>query len=99
MAQPNSDSPHEDGIEYSDLSTDIDLVAAFGQPVRAIEIVAASSGTLVVTTTRSGRLPTPANRTFTALAAGNWIGGPRGINVAKIVASGTSGVTKIRVFL
>jgi hypothetical protein len=99
MAQPNADCPHEDGIEYTDLSSDIDFVALFGQPVRAVEIVTATTGTLVVYTMKSGRLATPATRTFTALAAGSWLGGVRGLNVAKIVASGTTGITKIRVWL
>jgi hypothetical protein len=97
MAQPNEVCPHEDGIEITDLSADIDLVTTYGQAVRAIEIVTATTGTLVVTTSRSGRLGV--NRTFTQLAAGTWLGGQRGLNVTKIVASGTSNVTRLRVWL
>jgi hypothetical protein len=97
--KPNEVGPFEDGIELTDFSADIDIYALFGQEARAIEVVAASNGSLVVVTPGSARQDTPTTRTFAALAAGTWIGGNRGLQVSKIVASGTTGVTRIRVWL
>lgn len=45
--------PAHDALEYSSFSEDIDLVATFGRPVRAIEVITAGSGSLAVVTVGS----------------------------------------------
>lgn len=89
----------EDGVELTDFTQDIDLFARFGQAVRAVEIVTATSGTLVVETPGSASESTPTTRTFTGLASGAYLGGRNGLQVNKIIATGTSGITKIWVWL
>lgn len=93
--QPHMIGESEDVIEYTNFSSDIDFVATFGQAVRTLEIVTASNGTIVIQTVGSGSLATPVNRTLTALASGYYIGA----QTTKIVASGTSGITKVRAWL
>jgi hypothetical protein len=99
MPQSNEICPHEDGIELTDFSQDIDILKTYGQPARALEIVTVGANpTIVVETVGSARASTPTTRTYTALAAG-FLGGYRGLQVRKIVATGTANVTKARVWL
>jgi hypothetical protein len=83
---------HEDALEYDDFATDIDLRAASPDgesDARAIFIVDAGSGSLVVTTAAGNE------RTFTGLTSGTYLD-PTPLYVSAIVADGTD-VSKIRV--
>lgn len=83
--------PHPTAIEYSSFASDINLVAASpsGEPARAIYIVDAGSGSLVVTTDDGE------NRTYTNLQSNNYLH-PTPLFVKAIIASGTD-VAKVRV--
>jgi|WetSurMetagenome_2_1015567.scaffolds.fasta_scaffold905420_1 hypothetical protein len=94
MAQPNEICPHEDGIEVTDFSADIDIQTTYGQVcARAVEIVTVGATPTIAVVTGKGQ-----SRTYTALAAG-FLGGSRGLQVRKILATGTSNVTKARIWL
>jgi hypothetical protein len=94
----NQVSPHEDGVEISSFSADIDIVALYGQAARALEIVTiGSTPTIAVETVGSRKRAT--TRAFTGLTAKLFLGGERGLQVTKILASGTADVTLVRVWL
>jgi hypothetical protein len=84
---------HEDALEYDDFSVDINLVSASPDtrtPARAIFIVDAGSGSIVVTTSGGS-----ANRTYTGLVSGTYLD-PSPLYVETIIATGTD-VAKVRV--
>lgn len=91
----DSISPAYDVVEFSSFGADIDLTTAASswckRPARAITIVTAGAGGLVIQVVNPDAVT---NRTLSALTSGERL---EPIQVRKIIASGTT-VSKIRVY-